>query len=130
MSVDGRETSDGDLCGPEIGRLVRFVHTTSLAGSRPAVCANGALPKGMATGVEIAQRAENITGTPTMFAANVTGVYGGVGSMTGFANIESLEAAQQAMAADAEWAKQVEKAGSAYAAERGVTTQLIHRRFA
>lgn len=95
-----------------------------------AVCANGSLSKGMTTGVEIAQRAEKITGAPTMFAANVTGVYGGVGSMTGFANIESLEAAQQAMAADAEWAKQVEKAGSAYAAERGVTTQLIHRRFA
>jgi hypothetical protein len=95
-----------------------------------AVCASGGLTKAMTTGVEIAQRAEKITGAPTMFVANMTGVYGGVGWFTGFANVEALEAAQEAMAADAEWAKQVDKAGSAFASEPGVTTQLIHRRFA
>lgn len=95
-----------------------------------AVCASGGLTKGMTTGVELAQRAEKITGTPTMFVANMTGVYGGVGWITGFANAGALEASQEQMAADADWAKQVDKAGSAYAAEAGVTTQLIHRRFA
>jgi hypothetical protein len=95
-----------------------------------AVCANGSLTKGMTTGVEIAQRAEKVTGTPTMFVANVTGLYGGVGWMTGFADTQALEAAQQAMSADEDWAKQVDKAGSVYAADPAVTTQLIHRRFA
>jgi hypothetical protein len=101
-------------------------YVTTVAG----VCASGALAKGMTTGVELAQRAEKITGTPTLFAANVTGVYGGVGWMTGFATIEALEAAQQAMAVDEDWAKQVDKAGSVYAGDPGATTQLIHRRFA
>jgi hypothetical protein len=95
-----------------------------------AVCANGALTKGMTTGVEIAQRAEKVTGLPTMFAANMTGVYGGVSWLTGHATAQALEAAQVAMAADAEWAKQVDKAGSVYSGEAGVTTQLIHRRLA
>ena len=94
-----------------------------------AVCANGSLTKGMTTGVEIAQRAEKITGVPTMFVANVTGQYGGVGWMTGFVDTQGLEASQQAMAADEDWAKQVDKAGAVYAADPGVTTQLIHRRF-
>jgi len=95
-----------------------------------AVCASGGLTKAMATGVEIAQHAEKITGAPTMFLANMTGVYGGVGWITGFPSAGALEAAQEQMAADAEWAKQVDKVGSVFASEPGVTTQLIHRRFA
>jgi hypothetical protein len=95
-----------------------------------AVCANGSLTKGMTTGIEIAQRAEKTTGTPTLFVANVTGQYGGVAWMSGFADTDALEAAQAAMAADEDWAKQVDKAGSVYAAEPAVTTQLIHRRIA
>jgi hypothetical protein len=95
-----------------------------------AVCANGKLSEGMTTGVTIAQQVEKITGVPSMFVANVTGVYGGVGWFSGFPNIAALEASQQAMAADAGWAKQVDKAGSAYSADLGATTSLILRRIA
>ncbi len=98
--------------------------------STSAVCANGKLTEGMTTGVEIAQQAEKVTGVPTMFVANVTGVYGGVGWFSGFPDAAALEAAQQAMAADIHWSKQVDKAGSAYSGDPSATTSLIYRRFA
>ena len=101
-------------------------YVTSVA----AVCASGQLAKAMAAGVDIAQRAEKITGAPTMFASNVTGVYGGVGWLTGFETIEALEAANQAMATDADWVMEVDKVGSVFSSDAGATTQLIYRRFA
>ena len=75
-----------------------------------AVCASGEISKAMTTGIEIAEQAEKVTGVTTMFIANVTGVYGGVGWITGHANAAALEAAQGAMAADLDWAKRIDKA--------------------
>jgi hypothetical protein len=95
-----------------------------------AVCASGAVTKAMAAGVEIAQRAEKITGSPSMFVANVTGVYGGVGWFTGYADVQALEAAQQAIAADASFSTHVDKTASAFSADPSATTQLFHRRIA
>lgn len=95
-----------------------------------SVCANGALTKGITNGIEIAQRAEKLTGAPTMFATTVTGAYGGVGWLTGFPDVKSLEAAQQAMAGDEDWAKFIDKAASAYSPEPGATQSLIFRRIA
>ncbi len=43
-----------------------------------AVCATGNVAKGMEAGVELAQRAEKIMSTPSLFLADVTGNYGGV----------------------------------------------------
>jgi len=95
------------------------------------VCATGNLARGMELGVEIAQRAEKITGTPTLFLADVTGIYGGVGWVSGHENIQALEAAQQKLASDASWAKYLDKeVKGTYADEPGHTTQLIYRRLA
>jgi hypothetical protein len=98
--------------------------------STNAVCASGKLTEAMTTGVEIAQHAEKITGVPTLFIANVTGVYGGVGWISGYPDAAAMEAAQQAIAADTHFAKQVDKAGSVYASDPSATSTLIHRRFA
>ena len=85
----------------------------------------------MELGVEIAQRAEKITGTPTLFLADVTGIYGGVGWLSGHANIQALETAQQKLASDASWAKYLDKeVKGTYVDEPGQTTQLIYRRLA
>jgi hypothetical protein len=65
-----------------------------------------------------------------MFIANVTGVYGGVGWISGYPDAAALEAASQAIAADTHFAKQVDKAGSVYAADPSATNSLIYRRFA
>jgi hypothetical protein len=44
-----------------------------------SACANGSVVRGMATGVEIAQKAESISGHSTALVANATGQWGGVG---------------------------------------------------
>jgi hypothetical protein len=96
-----------------------------------AVCATGSLARGMEFGVEIAERAEKITGTPTLFLADVTGTYGGVGWVSGHANVQAMEASQQALAADPSWAKYLDKeVRGTYAEEPLLTTQLIYRRLA
>lgn len=94
------------------------------------VCANGKQLEGMTRAVEIAQHAEKITGVPTICIANVTGVYGGVGWISGFPNAAALEASQQAIAADPQFTRLVDDVASAYSPDATATNALIHRRFA
>jgi hypothetical protein len=108
---------------PDPNREVNYV------GAVRAVCANGHLARGMAVGVEIAQRAEAITGTPCMFLADTTGVYGGVAWLSGYADVAALEAAQQAEFGNSDFVDFLDReAGPAYAADSSLTTQVIHRR--
>ena len=110
---------------PDPSRQIEYVTTVR------TVCANGNLSRGMELGAEIAQRAEKITGTPTLFLADVTGIYGGVGWVSGHENVQSLEATQQKLAADPSWAKYVDKeVKGTYVDDPSQTTQLIYRRLA
>jgi hypothetical protein len=116
--------------------LIQIIHgnpdpnrTIEYAAGVQAVCATGNIANAMAVGVEIAQKAEVITGLPTLFGSSLTGPYGGVGWITGYANIGELEAAQQALGADASWVDMIDKkAAGVYAEEPSLTTQLIYRR--
>jgi len=64
-----------------------------------------------------------------MFGRAVTGTYGGVGWMTPSASFAELQAAQAAMAGDAEWLRMIdEDAAGAYAQEPSTTTQRFYRR--
>lgn len=94
------------------------------------VCANGRLTEGMTLAVDIAQQAEKVTQVPTMCIANVTGAYGGVGWISGYPSAAALEASQQAIAADLQFAKRVDDAASAYSADSTATRAVIHRRLA
>lgn len=108
---------------PDPSREVNYVSAVQ------AVCANGHIARGMAVGVEIAQRVEAVTGAPTLFVANSTGVYGGVGWLTGYADVAALEAAEQAIAGDPDFVDFIDREGGpAYAADSSLTTQIIHRR--
>ena len=110
---------------PDPNRQIEYVTTVR------SVCANGNLARGMELGVEISQRAEKITGTPTLFLTDVTGTYGSVGWVSGHANATELEAAQQKLAADTSFTKYIDKeVKDTYADEPSVTTQLIYRRLA
>lgn len=110
---------------PDPSRQVEYVTAVR------TVCSNGALAKGMELGVEIAQRAEKITGTSTLFVADATGSYGGVGWLTGHADIQGVEAAQQALAADASWLKFLDEGvKGTYSDDPSATTQLLFRRLA
>jgi len=94
-----------------------------------AVCASGAITKGIELGVEIAQRAEKAMGEQTMFLTAVTGTYGGVSWITGYNDIKAMEAAQQKLAADTKFSEYVDKSvKGVYAEEPTLTRQLIYRR--
>jgi hypothetical protein len=110
---------------PDPSRSIEYVTAVR------SVCATGNLARGMELGVEIAQRAEKITGTPTLFLADVTGTYGGVGWVSGHENVQALEAAQQKLASDPSWAQYLDKeVKGTYTDEPSATTQLVYRRLA
>lgn len=110
---------------PDPNRPIEYVTSVQ------AVCANGKLARGMEVGVEIAQRAEKITGTPTMFLIGSTGPYGAVGWVSGHSDVRAMETAQQALAADESWGKYIDKeVADVYAEAPGFTTQLIYRHMA
>ncbi|MEX2268636.1 MAG: hypothetical protein WEA75_08135 [Acidimicrobiia bacterium] len=127
MTVGGADDNLGQVIygEPDPNRQIEYVTAVR------TVCASGNVARGSEVGVELAQRAEKITGTPTLFLADVTGTYGGVGWVSGHANVQAMEAAQQALAADSSWLKYVDKeAGAAYADDPSLSTQLIYRRLA
>jgi len=133
-TAKGRQLTNGGmddaLYNVVHGELDPSAPQAEYVSSTSSVCANGKLTAGMTSGVEIAQKAEKITGVPTMFVANVTGVYGGVGWISGYPDAPALEGAQQALAADTQWATQIDQAASAYSGDPSATNTLIFRRFA
>jgi hypothetical protein len=110
---------------PDPNRQIEYATAVQTA------CATGSVGPGMEAGVELAQRAEKIMGTPTLFLANVTGNYGTVGWLSGYENVQALEAAQQALASDADWVQFVDqKTAGVYTDDPSSTTQLVYRRLA
>jgi hypothetical protein len=125
--TDGTGATDG---------LVRFIHadrdgaaTAQYSTLVRAVLAPGSYAAGMALGVEIAQRAKAITGRPTSFGASQTGTYGEVGWISLYDSIDQVQAASEALAGDAGFAKLLDdKASTAFIA--GVSTQVMNRKVA
>jgi hypothetical protein len=117
-------------------QLVRYVHadregveTAQYATVVRSVLAPGSSVKGVELGVEIAQRAKAITGRPTSFGTSQTGTYGGVSWVALYDSIDQVQAAGEALAADAAFAKLLdEKASKAYLS--GQSTQTIGRKIA
>ncbi len=94
-------------------------------------CANGSVAKGVEIGIEIAKRAEKAMSTPTLFGTGVTGNYGSVGWITGHADANALERAQQALVADTKFVEFIDKnVPGVYADEPTASQQLIWRRIA
>jgi hypothetical protein len=110
---------------PDPNRQIEYATTVQ------AVCASGSLTRGIELGVEIAQRAEKITGTPTLFATGATGTYGSVGWISGHADVGAMERAQQALAADTKFGEFIDKSvRGVYNEDPSETRQLIYRRIA
>lgn len=93
-----------------------------------SACANGSVVRGMATGVEIAQKAEAISGHSTAFTARTTGTWGGVGWITGYESIAAFEAAQKKLNADMGWLEYLDGATNCYSADPSVTYSLLYSR--
>ena len=125
MTVNGADDGLYALVhgAPSTDRSIEYVSTVQ------AVCAPGCLSQGMEVGMEIAQLAEEITGTPTLFCASMSGAYGSVGWITGFERIQTMEAGEQALMSDSRWLDLIDrKAGSTYTAAPEVTRQMRWRR--
>lgn len=100
--------------------------SVQLVSSIRAACATGQLAAAMGNGVEIAQRAESITGRPTMFLTNVTGNYGGVTWLAGYENLAAFEDANVKLNADPDWPAFIDGATTCYAQDVGVTQSTLH----
>jgi hypothetical protein len=118
-----------------IDALVRMVHADfgNAASAKystlvRAVLAPGNLASGVPLGVEIATRAKAITGRPTSFGVAQTGVYGEVGWVALYDSIDEVQAAGDALAADAGFAKLLDDNAGTWLA--GLSTQVISRRVA
>lgn len=110
---------------PDPTRHIEYV------GAVRTVCANGEFRRGLELGVEIAQRADRITGLQTLFVASMTGDYGTVGWLTGHPDVGSVERSNAALAADRDWLDFIDReASGAYTDEPGATQQLCYRRLA
>lgn len=66
-----------------------------------SACAGGNMARGLGAAVEIAQRADAITGATTLVCCNVTGPYSGVSWLTGTEDGATMDAQNAARAADA-----------------------------
>jgi hypothetical protein len=145
LSVDDgfQELSDKGfeyfLPGSTADRLSSIVHPTDAAAvteRRPeyisvveTTIANGHLAEGMAVGVEIAQRAQSITGMTTLFTASTTGNYGTVSWATAFAGIAEMERANELINSDPSFVELIDKkAGGVYTSDPTATQQGILRR--
>jgi hypothetical protein len=94
-----------------------------------SVCANGSVVRGIELGVEIAQRAEKVIGSPVLFATAATGGYGGVAWITGYSDVQALEASQQALAADTKFGEFIDKSvRGVYVEDPTATQSLVYRR--
>jgi hypothetical protein len=125
------------LAGSLTDRLRTIVHPTEVPTTPPppmeyvscvyATIANGQFAQGVAVGVEIAQRAQQITGNVTAFVMDATGNYGGVAWFTGVASITELQQSEEKINNDPSFVEFIDKqASSAYI--QGATTQRILRR--
>jgi hypothetical protein len=115
--------------------LINLVHADADAAEINATYANvvstslapGATVSGMELGVQIAQQAKAITGCPTSFGAHVTGAYGAVSWFTLFESVEQMQAANEAIGANLEFAQLIDAKGPTNY-DASVTTQLAYRK--
>ncbi len=116
-----------------LGRLVHAdpdgLDTAQYVSITTTQLAPGMMAAGVALGVELAQQLKAITGRPTSFGTSVTGPFGAVAFFILSETIEQVQAANEALAADADWLTAMdERASKAYVAES--SERMIIRRLA
>lgn len=79
-----------------------------------SACAGGNMARGLGAAVEIAQRADAITGAMTLVCRNVTGPYSGVSWFTGTEDGATMDAQNAALAADAGFLELVDSFAGVY----------------
>jgi hypothetical protein len=95
-----------------------------------AVGAAGNLERSVSAGIDIAETASRITGLNTLFARAMTGAYGGIGWLTGYASMAEYEEAQNALAADPAWLKLIDSTEGAFVEDPALTQATLYRKLA
>jgi len=107
---------------PETDREINYVAGVT------AVIAGGQAGRAMPAGVELAMTADSITGRSSMFLRSMTGPYGSVAWLTGYASIAELESSDHALSIDPAWVKTVDNTEGCFVEAPGSTTTTIYRR--
>jgi hypothetical protein len=117
--------------GPVVDTLAQIIHGTPPTEPNPYVSAvvaqlaNGHIRDGVAGAIAIAEAAERVTGHPTSVSMSVTGAYGGIAWLSGYADLAALEAAEGAINADAEFVALIDRTSPCY---QPAAQQAIYRR--
>ena len=132
LAAQGREHIDGGVDdalfqpihgAPDPDSGANFVLSAS------AVCGGGSLARSMTAGIEIAQKADAITGLSTMFVRAMTGPNNSVGWLTGYEDLAAMEAANDKMAADADWLTFLDTTNGCFVEDSAVSQTTIWQKF-
>ena len=108
---------------PDPERAVEYASTVS------ALMAPGKFMRGIELGVEIAERAEQITGEPTMLVAAVTGDYSAIQWLTAYDSVHGLQLAGEKLNANPSFTHFVDnEVPGVYESGLSVTQQTCYRR--
>ena len=114
-------------------QVAQFIVGGTPDGSNPSYVAvvqsqlaNGKFASGVAAGVEIAQRATELSGITTSFLLSSTGTYGGVAWISGADTLKQLEEGEGATNSNPDFVALVDRVANNFL--DGITTQAIWRR--
>jgi len=133
LASDGRELTDGIVDDELIQTISGEANPGSQAqyvGSVRAVCAAGNIVRAMTAGIEIAQKVEAITGTPTLFVRGLTGPYGNIGWLTPYENLAAVGTSQDKLAADQGWLTYLDGLAGCFVEDASITQQTLYQKLA
>jgi hypothetical protein len=116
--------------------LVQVIHgvpseaPVEYVGGVVAVAAAGNIGRAAAAGIEIAQKAEAITGVPVLFGRAVTGPYLQVHWFTGYESVTAMETADTAQTSDSSWIELLDSTKDLFIADTSSPQATIYRRLA
>jgi hypothetical protein len=131
LVADGREFVNGPL-DDSLYEVVYPGSSPSLTSRYASTvfsnCSPGNFARGVLTGVEIAQKAEQASGVSTAFLTGQTGPYGGVLWLAGYDSLEEFETGQHKLAAEMSFIEYVDANSDAYLEGANVTRTVLHMR--
>ena len=116
---EGAQYGDGNGANDGLGNLIHADPDGSDSAQYASITlsqlAPGMAAAGIELGVEICRHVKSVTGSPASFGASMTGQYGQVAWFVLADSIEQMQAGNEAISADADWAKLMdERASKAY----------------
>ena len=114
-----------DLLSQTVTEVSENAATAVWVSSVRAVLAAGHAARGLSAGVAIAERFAAVSGTPALFVAGVTGVYGGVGWLSGYESLSAFEATEAKLATDPGWLEFIDGFGDCFVEDPAVTQSTL-----